>query len=472
MRNQGQYIDGEWASSDTTAEVRDRWTRELIGTVAVATPEDAVRAVDAADSALKRGLPIPERVRVLHRTADYIEAHAEQFSRLLTSELGKPISASRGETDRAVNTLRYAAEEARRLPGETVPLDTREDGQGTVAFTVAKPQGIVAAVTPFNFPLNLVVHKVAPAIAAGCPVVLKPSSKTRLVAGLLVEAFAAAGLPRGFLNLVTGSPRAVVDTWQADERVAVLTFTGSSAVGWGLKAAAPRKVHILELGSNTAMVVAADADIKRAARDAVMAALGNSGQACISLQRVYVEEDVASEFISEVAAGFRAVNVGDPSDESTIVGPLVDDSEVARICEWIDEAVGHGATIAVGGERVEGSALRPTLVVGPEQSDRLIQEEVFGPVLSIVPVPTVDSGIEYVNDSRYGLNTSIYTSSLSTALRYAREGVAGSVLVNVPPSFRADHMPYGGVKDSGQGREGVKYAVAEMVREQLVVLKG
>ncbi|MDT0143154.1 aldehyde dehydrogenase family protein [Microbacterium sp. PRC9] len=470
MREQKLFIDGTWRAAAETTQVVDRWSGEPIGVVHRASAADAKDAVDAAEAALRRGFPVHQRAEVLERTAAYIAAHAEEFAAMITAEVGKPITASRTEVSRAVGTLGFAAEEARRLPSETVPMDATEGGVGMIGFTIAQPRGIVAAITPFNFPVNLVIHKIGPAIAAGCPVVLKPSDRTKLTAGLLTEAFEAAGIPAGYLNLVTGTPAEVVTTWQEDPRVAVVTFTGSSKVGWQLKAAAPQKMHVLELGSNTAMVVAADADVERAATDTITAALSNSGQACVSLQRVYVEAAAADQYLHLVAEKFAAVPTGDPNLDTTLVGPLVADAEVERISSWLEEATQRGAKILAGGT-VEGSVLAPTLVADAAQVDRIVCEEVFGPVVSVVTVPDVDSAIAQVNDSKYGLNTAIYTASLATAMRYARDAQAGSVLVNVPPSFRADHMPYGGVKDSGQGREGVKYAVEEMTEQKLVVLK-
>ncbi|MGO1266214.1 MAG: aldehyde dehydrogenase family protein, partial [Microbacterium gubbeenense] len=359
--------------------------------------------------------------------------------------------------------------EAKRLPGEVVPMDAASVGDGMVGFTIPQPRGIVAAITPFNFPVNLVAHKIGPAIAAGCPVLLKPSDRTKVTAGLLTEAFIAAGLQPGFLNLVTGRPRDVVDPWQDDVRVAVITFTGSSRVGWELKRASPEKMHILELGSNTAMVVAADADLERAADATVSAALANSGQACVSLQRVYVESAAAERFLERVERKFEDVSTGDPNLPATVVGPLVADAEVERISSWIAQARAGGARVIVGGT-VSGAVLAPTLIADVDAADKIVCEEVFGPVVSVVTVPDIDAAIAAVNDSKYGLNTSIFTSNLETSLRYARRAESGSVLVNVPPSFRADHMPYGGVKSSGQGREGVKYAVAELVEQKLVIL--
>lgn len=284
-----------------------------------------------------------------------------------------------------------------------------------------------------------------------------------------MDAFIAAGIPSGQLNLVTGTPGEVVTAWQEDDRVAVVTFTGSSKVGWSLKAASPRKLHVLELGSNTAMVVADDADVARAARDTVAASLTNSGQACVSLQRVYVDKAIAAEYLDAVKTLFEGVSTGDPRLDTTLVGPLVADSEVVRIESWLKEAVASGARVLVGG-KPDGSVLPPTLITDVKSEDRIVCEEVFGPVVAVTVVDGVAEALAGVNNSLYGLNTSIYTSSLPNALKYAREAEAGTVLINVPPSFRADHMPYGGVKDSGQGREGVKYAVAEMTEQKLIIL--
>ncbi len=469
MREQKLFIDGGWIETNVVDEVNDRWTGELIGTVHRAGPEHAVRAVDAAAAALRRGFPIPQRAAVLARTAEHISEHAEEFAQSIRAETGKPITAARSEVARAVGTLQFASEEARRLPSETVPLDSTESGAGLMAFTIAQPRGIVAAITPFNFPLNLVVHKIGPAIAAGCPVVLKPSDRARLTAGLLVEAFAAAGIPPGHLNLVTGPPGEIVNEWQKDDRVAVVTFTGSSAIGWSLKAASPRKTHVLELGSNTAMVVMADADLERAAQDTVTAGLSHSGQACVSLQRVYVDRAIMEPYLAAVAGRFATVVCGDPRLDETLVGPLIADSEVARIDSWLREAVASGARIVIGGEP-QGSIMPPTLITDVAPQERVVCEEIFGPVVVVSVVDSLDEAIDKVNDSMYGLNTSIYTSSIASALEYSRKAEAGTVLVNVAPSYRADHMPYGGVKDSGQGREGVKYAVAEMTEQKLIVL--
>ncbi|QAY73422.1 aldehyde dehydrogenase family protein [Agromyces protaetiae] len=464
------FIGGEWTPGLRTRVVSDRWTGEPVAIVSEGAPEHAVAAVDAAAKALATAFPVPDRARVLAAAAANIQARAEDFAQAITAETGKPVTAARGEVGRGVETLSWAAEEAKRLPGETVRLDAIAAGAGTMAFTVPEARGVVAAITPFNFPLNLVLHKVAPALAAGCSVVLKPSDKAVVVAVLLVEAFADAGLPAGRLNLVSGPPASVVEPWLSDPRVAVVTFTGSSAVGWDLKRRSPEKLHVLELGSNTALVVTDSADAERAAADAATAALANSGQACVSLQRIYVTSGIAERFTAALAERFRQTPVGDPRDPATVVGPLITDSAASHLAATVEASVATGGRLLTGGT-LDGGVLHPTLLADVAQGDPIVCEEAFGPVASVIVVGDLDEAIAAVNDSEYALNTAIHTSDLGEAMAFAERAEAGSVLVNMPPSFRADHMPYGGVKGSGQGTEGVRYAIHELLHEKLVVLK-
>ena len=468
MRDQKLFLDGTWVDGVDVLEVHDPFDQTLVGTFAVASPEQAVEAVTAATAAMRAGWPAAARADLLLETSRLVAERAELFAEQIRAEAGKPIAAARVEVSRAVTTLRVAGEEARRLPSETVQFD-EIDGVVPFGFTVPKPFGVVAAITPFNFPLNLVLHKVAPALAAGCAVVLKPSERTPLTAGLLAETMAEAGLPRGWLNVVTGRPDEIVPAWNDHPDVAVLTFTGSAEVGWQLKGASPRKRHVLELGSNTAVVVAADADLDRAVDAVVTGGYTFSGQTCISVQRIYVEEPVAEEFTAKLAAAVDQLTCGDTRDPETVVGPVISEQARERLVDWIAEAVDGGARLAAGGT-MEGTCLRPTVLADVPATARVVCEEVFGPVASIRTVKSVSEGIEEVNSARFGLNTSIFTSDLASALQFAREAEAGSVLVNITPSFRADHMPYGGVKDSGQGREGVKYAIAELLDQRLVVL--
>ncbi|MEU8633113.1 aldehyde dehydrogenase family protein [Amycolatopsis sp. NPDC048633] len=469
MREQALYIDGEWFTRPATADVRDPWDGSLAGTYAIGDADDATAAVTAARRALAEGLPPHRRAEILAAAADGVARRAEEFAGMLRAEAGKPITAARQEVQRAVTTLRLSAEEARRLPGEAVQMDAYPAGDGMLAFTVAEPLGVVAAITPFNFPLNLVAHKIGPALAAGCPVVLKPSERTPLTAGLLVEVLTEAGLPAGWLNLVTGDPGVIVPAWQHDERVAVISFTGSAAVGWQIKAGSPRKQHILELGSNTAMVIDSGADLGRAVAAAVASGYGFSGQACVSLQRLYVHESVVDEVLTRLAAAVQDLAVGDPGDEDTVVGPLISPEAKERVTAWVRGAVRDGARVVAGGGERSG-VLEPTVVTDVPEGADLLCAEVFGPVVTVVPVKSVADGIAAANDSRFGLNAAIFTDDLANALAFSRRTEAGSVLVNVPPAFRADHMPYHGVKESGHGREGVKYAVESLVSPKLVIL--
>ncbi|MDT0570269.1 aldehyde dehydrogenase family protein [Streptomyces sp. DSM 3412] len=469
MRTQGLYIGGAWQHPDTTFTVTDPWDGTVVGRVASAEAHQAAAAVDAAVAA---DCPAAhERARMLRRTADLVEERAELFAQTIRAEAGKPISAARGEVGRAVDTLRLSAEEARRLAGEAIPMDAVAAGEGLLAFTVPRPVGPVAAITPFNFPLNLVAHKVGPAVAAGCPVLLKPSERTPLTAGLLVECFDEAGLPAGMLNLVTGDPGTVVGTWTDDPRVSVLTFTGSASVGWSLKQRSPAKRHVLELGSNTAMVVADDADLDAAVQAAVTAAFTYSGQACISLQRVYVTPGAAEPFLERLAKAAESLVSGDPKDESTVVGPLISAEATQRVRSWVEAALSSGASLRAGGDVTDG-VLRPTVLADVPSDASVMCEEVFGPVVSVNTVPDLDAAVREVNASRFGLNTAVFTASTATALKYVRQAEAGAVLVNLAPSFRTDHMPYGGVKDSGEGREGVPYAVRALLDPKLVILGG
>jgi acyl-CoA reductase-like NAD-dependent aldehyde dehydrogenase len=471
LRSQALFLAGEWVDTAERLEVHSPWDDSLVGTVAVASSDQADAAVAAAVAASATPFPAHERSEVLRRTADLLAERADEVAALLTAESGKPVAAARAEVQRAVQTTRFGAEEARRWSGETVALDATAAGEGHLGFTIQEPIGVVAAITPFNFPLNLVAHKVVPALAAGCPVVLKPSERTPLTAGLFTEILAEAGLPAGWLNLVTGDPAVIVDAWKSDERVAAMTFTGSSRVGWGLKLASPRKHFTLELGSATAMYIAADADLDAAVDAATKAAFTFSGQVCLSLQRLYVDEAVHDEVVALLVESAGRLRLGAPTDAATDVGPLISVAATERVSSWIEQAVSAGATIAFGGKR-EGPVLQPTILTGVPSTARVVCEEVFGPVLSVVPVAGIDEAIDGVNSVDYGLNASVYTASVDSALRFAKRVQAGSCLVNESPSFRVDNMPYGGVKGSGEGREGVRYSMAAFSRQKLVILAG
>jgi acyl-CoA reductase-like NAD-dependent aldehyde dehydrogenase len=468
-RRQQLYLDGQWTPGRAEVEVRSPFDQAIVGSYSVADTSQVERATAAAQRSLFAGLAPHRRAEILDATREIVERRAEDFALSISLEAGKPIRAARVEAGRALQTLRLAADEARRMPGESVALDGFASGAGLIGLTLPEPLGVVAAITPFNFPMNLVLHKVAPAIAAGCPVVLKPSERTPLTAGLLVEAFDEAGLPGGWLNLVTGDPGEIVSALLGDDRIAVISFTGSAAVGWQIKAASPRKYHILELGSNAAMVVDEDADLELAVAAAVTGGFTYSGQTCISVQRLFVHEAVCDSFVSRLAAAAGELRIGDPLAESTDIGPLISEDATERVTRWLREAVADGARVVTGADFDHG-ILKPTVITDVADASPLRCEEAFGPVVVVVPVKDAEAGLRGANDSRFGLNTAIFTNNLARAIGFARGAEAGSVLINVSPSFRADQMPYGGVKDSGQGREGVRHAIVGMTRQKLVIV--
>lgn len=464
------FINGSWRRSEGTFEVRSPWDGALLANVASATADDVRDAVQAAARHLASPLPADARAEILHRAHALLTDRREEFAETLVREAGKPIKAALGELDRALLTLRWSAEEAVRPPTETVPIDAVASGKGAWGFTIAEPVGVVAAITPFNFPVNLVLHKIAPAIAAGCPVVLKPSERTPLSAGLLVQLLADAGLPAGYLNLITGDPRMIVPTLTSSSEVSVVTFTGSSQVGWGLKAAAPRKQHVLELGSNTAMLVMPTAKVEQAVDAAVASGFGFSGQACVALQRLLVHEEAYDEVLAALVDKVRGLVVGAPEDANTDVGPVISAEAADRLEDWIKQAVSGGASLLTGGGR-DGNLLEPTLIADVPDDSPLSCEEAFGPVAVVGRVRSLEEGIEKVNSSRFGLNSAIWTERLDEARLYASRVEAGTVLVNMPPAYRSDHMPYGGVKESGHGREGVRYTVESLTHQKLVILR-
>jgi acyl-CoA reductase-like NAD-dependent aldehyde dehydrogenase len=464
-------VGGEWLETGAWLDVRSPYSGEVVGRVARGGATEARAAVDAAERALADPLPAHERARLLDSVARELERRHDEVARTISGEAGKPMKAARVEAERAVSTYTAAAVEARKLAGEVVPMEASEAGAGKLGFTLRLPIGVVGAISPFNFPLNLVAHKVAPALAAGCPVVLKPASQTPLSALLLAELEQEAGLPPGWLNVVVGPSAEIGDVLVEDARVRMITFTGSSDVGWALRERAARKKVTLELGNATPVVVAADADVDAAAAKLAANAFSFAGQSCISVQRVYVERAAYDAFLASFLPRVEELRVGDPGDEDTDVGPVIDDGARERILAWIDEARRAGAEILAGGE-ADGPFLRPTVIAGAPPDAKVACEEVFGPVCTVDAVGSLDEALARANGTRYGLQAGIFTASLDTALRAARELDFGGVTVNEAPTFRADQMPYGGVKDSGNTREGPPYTVREMTEERLVVVDG
>jgi acyl-CoA reductase-like NAD-dependent aldehyde dehydrogenase len=462
-------IDGEWVETGDWIDVRSPYSGEVVGRVAKGGADEARRALDAAARALESPLPAHKRAEILVKVAGLIGRRHEEVARTISEEAGKPIKTARVEASRAMSTYTFAAVEARKLAGEMIPLESAQAGEGNLGFTVRKPIGVVAAISPFNFPCNLVAHKLAPALAAGCPVVLKPATATPLSALLLAELELEAGLPAGWLNVVVGPAAPIGDAMVADDRVKLITFTGSGEVGWSLQERAPQKRVKLELGNSTPVIVAADADVAKAAATLAGNAFSFAGQSCISVQRIYVERSRFDDFVAAFVPKVEALKVGDPADDETDVGPVIDEGSRARIRGWIDEATASGAELLTGGE--EDGLLRPAVLANVADAEKVSCEEVFGPVVVVNPVDSVDEGIERANGTRFGLQAGIFTASLDTALDAADRLEFGGVVVNEAPTFRSDQMPYGGVKASGNTREGPAYAVREMTEERLVVIQ-
>jgi len=463
----GLFVAGEWVETGEWVEVRSPYSGEVVGRVAKGGAAETRRALDAAEAAFRQPLPAHKRAEILVKVAGALGRRHDEVARLISDEAGKPMKAARVEALRAMSTYTFAAVEARKLAGDMVPMDAAQAGEGKLAFTLRRPIGIVGAISPFNFPLNLVAHKIAPALAAGCPVVLKPASQTPLSALLLAELEEEAGLPAGWLNVVAGSASEIGDVLVADERVKLISFTGSAEVGWKLAERAARKRVTLELGNSTPVIVDETADLEDAAAKLAANAFSFAGQSCISVQRIYVQRRVREAFLAQYLPRVEALKLGDPADEETDVGPVIDQDARDRILSWVSES---GAEVLTGGELEEG-LIRPAVLADAPEEARVCREEVFGPVVVVNGFETIDEAIALANGTRFGLQAGIFTQSLPNALRAAQGLEFGGVTVNEAPTFRADQMPYGGTKDSGNTREGPAYTVREMTEERLVVVQ-
>ena len=459
-------IAGERVETGAWTEVRSPFSGELVARIAKGGAAETRRALDAAATALTEPLHAHERARILDATARLLEERQEEAAQIISAEAGKPLKAARVEAQRAVSTYTFAAVEARKLAGQTVPMDASPAGEGKLAFTIRMPIGVIGAISPFNFPLNLVAHKLAPALAAGCPVVLKPAAATPLSALFLAGLETEAGLPAGWLNVVSGPSSEIGDVIVEDERVKLITFTGSGDVGWGIAARAARKRVKLELGNATPAIVCSDAPEGTAAKLAANA-FSFAGQSCISVQRIIVLADAWDGFLAEFVPKVEALKVGDPADPDTDVGPVISESERERILEWIRATKGD---VLTGGQTTDDGVIRPTVIANPAPSDQVQCEEVFGPVVTVTRVASLDEAIEVANATRYGLQAAIFSRDLPTCLAAAQRLEFGGVVVNEAPTFRADQMPYGGIKASGNTKEGPAWAVREMTEERLVVL--
>ena len=469
LRLAGESYAG--GGSGDVIEVRSPFDDSLLATVPACTAADVDRAVASARRALSTGLPLHRRAAILDRAAIVLSERREEFARLVAAEAAKPLRTARVEVDRAVGTFQFSAAEARTLAGEMIPLDASAAGEGKLGFTLRVPIGVVGAIAPFNFPLNLVVHKVGPAIAAGCPVVLKPASQTPLssirLAEMLIE---ECGLPADFLHVVTGGGSTVGNALVDHPDVALITFTGSPDVGWGIRARAPRKRVGLELGNNAPVIIEPSGDWKSAASKIRLAGFAHAGQSCISTQRIYVHESIADDFVDELVEQVSTLVVGDPMDETTEMSALISVSERDRVVSWITEAVDAGAEVVVGGSVDSSGVLLPTVLIDVEPSMKVCAKEVFGPVVTVTRYTDVDEALRLANDSDFGLQAAIFTADIGTALKAVHTLDFGGVLVNEVPTWRADQQPYGGRRDSGNTREGPAYSVHEMTEIKMVVL--
>ncbi|MGH2658856.1 MAG: aldehyde dehydrogenase family protein [Actinomycetota bacterium] len=450
--------------------VRSPWDGRTVGGVPTVGPEEARTAIGAAAEAMRPPIPTFERALVLDRAAADIRERREEFARLLALEAGKPVKQALVEVDRCVQTLTFSAAEARTLAGRGIAMDAHPSGTGHRGFTIRMPVGVVAAITPFNFPLNLAAHKVGPAIAAGCGVVLKPATRAPLTAIELVRTLHRSGLPAALLSVIVGPSNEIADVFVDDPRVGMITFTGSSEVGWSLVARAPRKRVALELGNSTPLIVCADADLEAAATSAATSGYAFAGQSCISVQRVIVDRTVHNRFVEGLVQAAANQRVGDPLAPETDVGPVITGEDRDRISEWIDEAVDAGARRLAGGT-IDGGHLRPVVLDLVEPELRIWQREVFGPVIAVRAFDGLDEAIDLANSTDYGLQAGIFTRDLDTAFTAMERLEFGGVTINEAPTFRVDQMPYGGTKGSGNTREGPHFTVREMTEERTVVLR-
>jgi len=466
----GFFVDGRWRDDGDVVEIRAPYDGSVIARVVQGRAEHAHAAIAAAVKAFgtTRRLPAFERQRVLRQISAFMTERKEEFTRTLAQEAGKPIKAARIEVERAIFTFNIAAEESTRIYGEYLPLDWQESTAGRWGIVRRFPLGPIAGITPFNFPINLVAHKVAPAIAAGCSMVLKPAPQTPLCSLLLAECAQQAGWPDGGLNVVPLSNEDA-GLLVTDERIKLITFTGSVPVGWDIKRRAGKKKVVLELGGNSAVIVHSDADLGYAAERCVTGGFGYAGQTCISVQRILVEHSVYGKFTDLFVAGVKNLRTGDPLDDATDVGPMIRESDATRTIAWIDEAVRAGARLLCGGTR-KGLVVEPAVLTGTKPEMKVNCQEVFGPIVTVEPYRDFDHALRQVNNSAYGMQAGVFTRDAKLLFQAYEELEVGGVIAGDVPSFRIDQMPYGGVKDSGFGREGLRYAIEEMTEPKLMVM--
>jgi glyceraldehyde-3-phosphate dehydrogenase (NADP+) len=467
------YLAGEWRAGEAEDEIRNPYSGEVVGTVPRASAADVERALAAAvdGAAAMRGLSAHDRQSALERAAEVTAAGVDELARTISAEVGKPLTEARGEASRIADLIRLSAAEGARMHGETVPVDAAPNAGDKLGLTIRQPCGVVVAVTPFNYPALLVGHKVYPALAAGNAVILKPASRTPLTALLLTRLLLEAGLPPNAIQCVTGSGADVGSALCADERVRKISFTGSTEVGRRIAAVAGIKRLSLELGANCPVVVLSDADLDQTAAAAALGGYVNAGQVCISVQRILVDRGVYGDFLDALVPRVEAIRVGDPSSEDTQLSALISEGEARRVEATVREAVDSGAKLLTGGGR-SGAVVEPTVVADVDPASPLSRDELFGPAVAVTPVSGIEEAIALANDSSYGLGAGVFTSNVTNALRFAREVDCGSIQINWTPLWRADLMPYGGLKGSGIGKEGPRYAIEEMTELKVVVFHG
>lgn len=467
------FVGGQWVESPSSASICSPYSGEVIDTVPMATDAQIEQTLATAEkgAAIMRDLSAHERTQMLFRAANLLEARADDIAYTISAEVGKPISETLGAAARSAELLRLSAFEGAQMRGETLPLDAAAGVTGRMGFTLRIPCGIVVAITPFNYPLLLVTHKVGPALAAGNAVILKPASQTPLTALKLTEVLIEAGLPEYGIQCITGSGSKIGPALCADSRVRKISFTGSTEVGEDITKVAGVKRLSLELGSNCPMIVLNDADLELAAQVAAVAGYVNAGQVCISLQRLLVQRDVYPDYLDALKAEVETIKVGDPMEKDTKLAAMISVQEADRVGEWISDAVDGGARIVTGGDH-EGTIFQPTIVADVKPEMRISCDELFGPAVAVTPVDSVDEAIALANDSDFGLGAGLFTRDVTKAMRFARDAEAGNVHINWSPLWRADFMPYGGLKGSGYGKEGPRYAVESMTEMKTVVFHG
>ncbi len=464
-------INGKKVETAKYTTLSSPFSGEIIAEIALADEELTKEAISSATEAFKviSVMPAYQRAEILEKAAELLKERADEAAEVISMESAKPITFAKVEVARTIETYKFAAEEAKRIHGETIPFDAAAGGVGRIGFTVRKPIGVIGAITPFNFPMNLVAHKVGPAIASGNAIVLKPASQTPLSALYIAELFHEAGLPNGVLNVVTGPGGVVGETIIKDDRVKMITFTGSPAVGIGIRNRAGLKKITLELGSNAAVIVDKGIQIDKIVDRLVTGAFSNQGQVCISLQRIYAHTEVYDELVEKLTMAARNLKIGDPLDPETYISSLISKSETERAFGWIAESKQNNAKVLTGG-KMENGILAPTVIVDVDPQQKVSCQEVFAPVVIVNKIDSIEEAIGYVNDSQFGLQAGIYTENIHEAFKAAEHLEVGAVMINDIPTFRVDQMPYGGVKNSGTGREGLKYAIEEMTDMKLIVV--